>query len=579
MKRCPTCHRVETDEALVFCRTDGTALVDDSSLTSEAGTAQLSSASAASEIGTSVLPHNTNAEFSRNTGPTTVLVQPTPTITHELPTRKRPTAWIVGGVAVVVIAIAVVGYFVFVKRERAIESIAVLPFVNRSGNADSEYLSDGLAESLIYRLSQLPNLKVSPTSSVMRYKGKETDPVIIGSELGVQAVMSGRMVQRGDILTISVELVDVRNNKLMWGEQYERKLSELLVTQREIATEITNKLRLKLSGEGEQKLTKKYTDNNEAYQHYLKGRFYWNKRDEENLRKAIEQFKEATDKDPNFALAYVGLADSYVLFPYYSTASSAEVAPPAKAYAERALAIDPSLGEAHASLGYVNRLLWNWAEAERELKRAIELNPNYATAHKFYGNVLVDQGRADEGLAEYKRAQELEPLSLIISINLAEVYLDKGELNAAAEQSQRAIDLEPNWFNARMLMALIRSEQGRVSEALAEAEKCAELSKRSSRALGVLGDVYAKSGKRIEAEAVARELKDLYAMRKANGYDIARVYLSLGNKDQALEWLEKDFQSRNATMPNFLTMPPFDLLHDDPRFNDLIRRIGLPELK
>jgi serine/threonine protein kinase/TolB-like protein/Tfp pilus assembly protein PilF len=488
-------------------------------------------------------------------------------------------------VAVVVLLVMVTGaafgglFFSARNRGAAIESIAVLAFENRSKDADTEYLSDGLAESLIYRLSQLPNLKVSPTSSVMRYKGKETEAQRIGSELGVQAVMMGRILQRGENLTISVELIDVRNNKLLWGDQYERKLSDLLATQREITAEITNKLQLKLSGEGEQRLAKKYTTSNEAYQLYLKGRFYWNKRNEENLRKAIEQFKAATDKDPNYALAYVGLADCYVLLPFYSSASATEVTPPAKAYAERALEIDDSLGEAHTSLGYVNRLLWNWPETEKELKRALELNPNYATAHKFYGNYLCDLGRFAEGLSAYKRAQELEPLSLIIYANLSENYLAKGDLNTAVEQCQRAIELDPNWYYVRLVLALVYLKQGRGAEALAEAEKSIELSKRLSGPLGVLGYVSAQTGKRSAAEAVVRELEGRYVTKQANGYDLARVYIGLGERDQAFAWLEKDFQSHNATLPNFLYIPPLDSLRDDPRFKDLARRIGLPELK
>jgi len=485
-------------------------------------------------------------------------------------------------VAVVLLAVILAGavflYLKSGKTDTAIDSIAVLPFENRSNAADTDYLSDGLTESLIYRLSQLPNLKVSPTSSVMHYKGKGTDLKTVAGELGVRAVMTGRVAQRGDSLTISVELVDVTNNKSLWGEQYERKMSDLLATQRDIAATITQKLQLKLSG-NETGLTKKYTDNNEAYQLYLKGRFYWNKRDAENLKKAIEQFKAAADKDPNYAMAYVGLADSYVLLPYYSVASSAEVTPPAKAYAERALQIDESLGEAHTALGYVKRLLWNWSEAEKELKRGVELNPDRATAHKFYGNVLFDLGRFDEARAEYKRAQELEPLSLIISANLTESYLQSGEFDAAASQCQRAIDLDPNWYLAHSLLAVVYLRQGKNVEALTEAQKGVELSKRLSGPLSALAAAYARNGKQNEAKAVVEELKEKFARRQANGYDIAKLYAAVGDKDQAFEWLEKDFQSRNATMPNFLSTPPLSLLHDDPRFKDLVRRIGIPELK
>jgi tetratricopeptide (TPR) repeat protein len=390
--------------------------------------------------------------------------------------------------------------------------------------------------------------------------------------------MSGRIAQRGENLTISVELIDVRNNKLLWGEKYERKMTELLATQREITAEITNKLQLKLSG-NEKGLTKRYTDNNEAYQLYLKGRFYLNKRDETNIRKAIEQFKAAVEKDPNYALAFVGLADGYGLLPYYSSVSSADVLPQAKGYAVRALEIDESLGEAHASLGYVHRLLWNWHEMETELKRAIELNPNYATAHKYYGNYLANLGRFDEALAAYKRAQELDPVSLIINANVAEVYLSKGDFNAAVEQCQRTIDLDPNWYYVRLLLALVYVKQGLNVEALAEAEKSGELSKRQSATLGVLGYVYAQAGKRGEAATVAQELEARHARQQANGFDLARLYVGLGDKDQAFAWLEKDFQSRNATMPGFLYMPPLNSLSEDPRFKDLSRRMGLPELK
>jgi TolB-like protein/Flp pilus assembly protein TadD len=582
MKRCPACNRVENDDALAFCRADGTALISDSGpVGADAGTMKFGSGAGSSEIETSVLPHKTDASMSRPTASTTVLPpQSAPSTTRELSKPKRRIALI--AIAAVIAVALIAGAYLLWPRGKStaapIESIAVLPFQNQSGDANSDYLCDGLAESLIYRLSQLPNLKVSPTSSVIQYKGKDTKVATIASELGVDAVMTGRLAQIGDNLTISVELVDVRNNKLLWGEQYDRKMTDLLVTQREIATAITQKLQLKLSG-GETGLTKKYTNNNEAYQFYLKGRFYWNKRDAENLKKAIEQFNAAADKDPDYALAFVGLADCYVLLPFYSSAPSNEVLPQAKAYAARALEIDDSLGEAHTSLGYVNMNSWNWAEAEKELKRGIELNPNYATAHKWYGNQLEALGRFDEALAEFKRAQELEPLSLIISQNLAEVYLVKGDLNAAVEQCQRAIDLDPNWYSVRLQLGLAYLKQGRNAEAVAEAEKGVELSKRESSAVGVLGYIYAQTGKRGEATAIVEELKARYAKRQANGNDIARVYVGLGEKDQAFAWLEKDFQSRSSTMSTWLYLVPLDSLRDDPRFKDLARRMGMPELK
>ena len=486
--------------------------------------------------------------------------------------------------AVTVAAVLVVGavaLFLYQRgrpNEVAIQSIAVLPFENKASDADTDYLSYGLADSLIFRLSQLPGLKVSPATSVMRYKDKDNDLAKVAGELGVEAIMTGRVLKRGDNLNITVELIDIRNNKSLWGEQYERKMSDLLSTQREIASVITQKLQLKLSG-NEKALTKHYTESNEAYQLYLKGRFYWNKRDEENLRKAIEQFKAASERDPNFALAFVGLSDSYVLLPFYSSTPGSEVLPAAKAYAERALALDESLGEAHASLAYVQRLLWNWGEMERELKRALELNPNYATAHKYYGNYLGNFGRLDEALVAYKKAQELDPLSLIVKANLVEVYLTNGQTDAAIKQTHETIELDPNWYYIRQLAAVGYLKQGRTAEALREAEKSVELSKRQTSTLGYLGYIYTQIGKRDEALKLAEELKGRFAKGQANGFDLARLYVGLGDKDQAFAWLEKDFQSHNATMPGFLYITPLDSLRNDPRFKDLTLRIGIAETK
>src|SRR6266849_135899 len=352
-------------------------------------------------------------------------------------------------VAVIVLLVLVVGavglglYLHARNTEVAIESIAVLPFQNRSTEADSEYLSEGLAESLIYRLSQLPNLKVSPTSSVFRYKGKEIDPIKAGQELGVSAVLSGRIVQRGDNLTISAELVDVRHNRLLWGEQYDRKMSDLLATQREIAREIVDKLKLKVSGE-EGGLVKHYTESNEAYQLYLKGRFYWNKRTGEAIKKSIEYFNQAIEKDPSFALAYAGLADSYIV--PANSLPPREAMPKAKAAAVRALELDEALAEAHTSLGRVLAAFdWNWTTAETEFKRAIELNPRYAVAHQWYGGWLGVMGRANEAIAESKRAQELDPVSPIVNFELALAFYYARDYDQAIEQFHKTLELDQNF--------------------------------------------------------------------------------------------------------------------------------------
>ncbi|MGI8918612.1 MAG: protein kinase domain-containing protein [Pyrinomonadaceae bacterium] len=451
--------------------------------------------------------------------------------------------------AILVGAISVLGYYLYSRSNKGtIGSIAVLPFQNRNSDADTEYLSDGLAESLIYRLSQLPNLKVSPTSSVLRYKGQAVDAQKIAAELNVDAVMSGRLVQRGEDLTISVELIDARNNKLLWGEQYERKMTDLLATQREIASTIAEKLQLKLSATDDKGITKRYTNDNEAYQLYLKGRYYWNRRTAENLKKAIEQFKSATDRDSNFALAFGGLADCYAVLSEYAGTPTSETLPKSRAYAERALAIDGQLAEPHATLGAVNEYSWQWADAEKEFKRAIELNPNYPTTYHWYSIFLKAEGRNEEAAAIIKRAQELDPLSSVIAVNISRMYQLQNNHDASIENSLKLIELDPNFGPAYQYLALSYLKRGRNAEAIAAAEKAVNLTNRSGITLGDLGYVYAASGKRAGVIDIIGELEDKYARNEAIGQHMATVYVGLGDTDKAFEWLERDFQARNGRL-------------------------------
>ena len=491
---------------------------------------------------------------------------------------KRHKLGLAIALAILIGGVTLFAYFLHARNNnRAIDSIAVLPFQNKSSGADTEYLSDGLAESLIYRLSQLPNLKVSPTSSVMRYKGKETDVKTIASELGVSAVMTGRIAQRGDSLTISVELVDVRNNKLLWGEQYDRKMSDLLATQREIASTIAEKLQVRLSGGDDKGITKRYTNDNEAYQLYLKGRFYWNKRTGEGIRKAIELLTAATEKDPNFALAYAALADSYVISSNYTGARPAETMPQAKAYAKKSIEIDGTLAEPHAALAMVTWYFeWDKNGAEREFKKAIELNPNYPTAHHWYSRFLRGVGRQDEAFSEIKRAAELDPLSLIFLNNIAEIYLDRGDLTASFNTCQRMNELDPGFWSAHSVLGIIFVKQGRFTEAKAEAQKAVELSNRSGGSLALLGYVIARSGRRDEAQSVITELEKKFAEKTADARDLAIVYAGLNDKDKAFEWLEKAYQYRSFQLGNLRLEPLLiEALSGDPRWADLFRRIGL----
>ncbi len=580
MKRCPTCQRTYTEETVKFCRVDGVTLVNAS--------AELSESEATRVLPASRATGEAPTEVFRNTGegrPTTSALKPGPSSAAIGAPRKsmsgRKLALIVALIVLVVvvpIVILVAGYISYRharNTEVAIDSIAVLPFENQNRDPNTDYLSDGVTESIMNTLAQLPNLRVSPRSSVFRYKGKETDALAIGKELGVRAVLTGRLLQRGDSLTISTELLDVRDNKQVWGEQYNRKLADALAVQQEISREITDRLRLKLSGEEQRQLTKRATANPEAYQFYLKGRYYWNKRTTENLKKAIEQFQQAADKDPNYALAYVGLADCYSLLELYAGTPASETYPKAKAFAQRALQLDGSLAEAHTSLAFADISLWQWEEAEAEFKRAIKLDPNYPTAHQWYSILLRDVGRLDESLAEIKRAQQLDPLSLIIGQNLAQTYLSQGDVISSVEQSKRVIDLDPSFPRGHHTLGLGYLKQGRYSEAIAELQKAVELSGGERQLLSHLGYGYAISGKRAEALAILRELEGKYANHGALGSDLATVYTGLGEKDQAFAWLEKDFQARSGQLVRVRWESPFESLRSDPRFADLLRRMGL----
>ncbi|HBE83448.1 MAG TPA: hypothetical protein DDW24_11775 [Blastocatellia bacterium] len=580
MKRCPECRRDYYDDTLLYCLEDGNALVQGSVPSpDEPATAILHSTAAPAEEQTRAQIHTTEQTAILSTGAEAGPQENLGGSTEKQSFSARRTKPLM--VAVVAVAVLVGGFFGYryfsASSSTQINSIAVMPFENRSGSGDTEYLSDGLADSLIYRLSQLPNLKVSPTSSVMRYKGTTSDAAKVASELGVDAVMTGRLSQIGDNLNISVQLVDVKAGRVLWAEQYDRKLADLLATQREIAATITQKLELKLAGSDTKGITKKYTENNEAYQAYLKGRTFWNRRTAENIKKAIAEFKSATDLDPNFALAYAGLADCYAILPEYAGTPASESLPQAKAFAERAIAIDDQLGEPHATLGIVYVQTWQWAEAEKEYERAIEINPNYATAYHWYSILLKNQGRYDEAAKIIMRAGELDPLSPSIGVNISMIYQVQGDHDASIRKSLKVVELDPNYGRGYEYLGLSYLKVGRKDEAVRALEKAVELTNRQNVVLSELGFVYGAVGKRAEAMAVAKELEDKYARKIAAGHEVAAVYSGLGDKDKAFEWLEKDFQNRDSRLNTFRWELQFEPLRDDPRFKDLLKRMGLPE--
>ena len=533
-----------------------------------------------SEIETSLLPHtSTTPEIARNTGPTTALPVPQTQATRDLVKPKR-RAFALAAVGVVLVVVLGLSYFYWFNRAKnsdpPIESIAVLPFQNKNSDTDSEYLSDGLAESLIFRLSQLPGLKVIPTSSVMRYKGKEPEVEKIANELGVDAVMTGRFVKRGDNLNITVELVDVKNNRSLWGEHYERKVSDLLTTQREMATAIAQKLQLKLAGNESRGITKKYTNNNEAYQLYLKGRFHFYKRSQNDLERSIGIFQQATKLDPTFALAYVGLAESYGVIPSFPYASANEMMPHAKAAVAKALELDPDLPEAHAVAGMIAATYdWDWAKAEREFKKSLELDANIANTHYRYAWVyLSPMGRHEEAIAEMKRAMELEPLSLQQGANFAAVYLYARQFDLALEQAKKTYELDPGQIGAQSWLQYAYNAKGMYAESLSMSEK---ISRSDYVFFGQRGYALAKTGRRQEAEEVLKSWRELAKTRYVMSYWIAVVYAALGNKDAAFAELEKSYQQREWFVPRLKTDPFMDPLRSDPRFEDLVKRIGYPQ--
>lgn len=535
--------------------------------------------------------HSTASPLSTSQAPVSAVAQATSTSTGAIPATTSSAEYLVAGIrkhklvaAAVLVAVLIlalgIGYWFLKDRSsvagNAISSIAVLPFENRSADADTDYLSDGLAESLIFRLSQLPGLKVSPTSSVMRYKGKETDVEKIANELGVDAVMTGRFVKRGDNLNITVELVDVKNNKSLWGEHYERKVSDLLTTQREMAIAIAQKLQLKLGGTESRGITKRYTDNNEAYQLYLKGRFHFYKRSKDDLQRSIEVFQQAIKLDPNFALAYVGLAESYGVIPSFPYASPSEMMPLAKTAVAKALELDPDLPEAHAVAGMIAASYdWDWAKSEREFKKSLELDSNIANTHYRYAWVcLSPMGRHDEAIAEMKRAMDLEPLSVQQGANFAAVYLYARNFDLAVEQAKKTYELDPTQIGAQSWLQHSYNAKGMYAEALALSET---ISRSDYLFLQHRGYALAKLGRRQEAEEIIKAWKELEKSRYVMAYWMAVLHAALGNKDAAFAELEKSLKQRDWFLTRLKTDPFMDPLRDDPRFTALLKQLNFPE--
>jgi TolB-like protein/DNA-binding winged helix-turn-helix (wHTH) protein/Tfp pilus assembly protein PilF len=483
-----------------------------------------------------------------------------------------------GGVVLASLLVFVIWPSLLRGRGEAIDSVAVLPFVNSSTDPEAEYLSDGIPETLIGQLSQIPRLKVMARSTVFRYKGANVDPQKLGRELNVRAVLTGKVLQRGEMLTISMELMDVRDGSQLWGKQYNRKLADTLAVQEDIAREVTDKLRLRLASVDEKRLTAHGTENAEAYQLYLKGRYHWNKRTPDGIQKAIASFQQAIEKDPSYALAYAGLADCYHV--PANPLPPRDKMPLAKAAAMKALQLDDTLVEAHTSLARVLFVYdWDWPGAEKEFKRAIELNSRYAPAHQWYGGYLTATGRFREADAEKKRALELEPLSLIINFEVGLASYFSRNYNQAIDQFQKTLELDANFLPPDTFLAAAYEQKGMLKEATTAFQKTITVAQgpAKTQAKAGLGYVYAVSGRKAEARKILAELQSLSERSYVPATEMALIYAGLGEKDKAFARLDRAYEEHSFSLSNLKVEPRFDPLRSDPRFADLLRHIGLPQ--
>jgi len=487
------------------------------------------------------------------------------------PKRSRRMI-LVGALALALVIVALIAVRWFSRSRGDIESIAVLPFVNTSGDPDVEYLSDGITEGIINGLSQLPQMRVMARSTVFHYKGHDPDPQKVGQDLAVRAVLTGTLARHGEAVRVQAELVDVSNGSALWGEQYDRKLSDMAAVQQEVVRDISAKLKLRLSGEDRNKLSRRTPENWEAYDLYLRGRYYWNKFSEDGMQKAIGYFQQAIDKDPNYALAYAGLADAY--HELYSHPPR-EVMPKAKAAAMKALELDESVAEAHAALGWVKWAYdWDWIGAEKEFQRAIELNPNYAIAHGMYALYLDSMSRVDEGMAQDKRALELNPLSLITSTNMGELLFDTRKTDQAIEQYRKTLEIDPSFTPIHKELGDAYASKGMYREAVAEWQKNL-LAEGDSPTAAAIGQAYLKSGYNTALRTWVERLTGPSHHGYVAPAFVASIYARLGENDRAFEWLAKAYQERDSEVVFLKVEPVWDNLRSDPRYADLLRRVGL----
>ena len=491
--------------------------------------------------------------------------------------RSRSITYAIVGVLFLLIAAIGVGLYLNSTRQQSIHSLAVLPFINGNADAEMQYLSDGITEGIINSLSRLPELKVLASGTVFRFKGETVDPRKVGKELEVDAVVTGNVIQQNETLIVQVDLVNTRDGSQIWGERYSRKFSDLVQIESDISRAISDELRLKLTGNEKERLSKHSTENTEAYQLYLKGRYYWNKRTEDGFRKAIDSFDQAIDKDPSFALAYAGLADCYGLLSNWGFLSPREGYTKAQAAVTRALALDEELAEAHTSLAFISvNYSWDFPLAEKEYKKAIELNPNYATAHHWYSLYLSQMGRTEEAIEEMNKALQIDPLSAIINSNLGYTFFLARKYDRAIDQLKKTLDLVPNFGLASQYLGLTYEQERMFAESLLFLEKASITSPEYLAFRASLARTLALDGKAEEAQKIVNQLTQASKQRYISPVDLSYVYAAMGRPDLAFEALDQAFEERSDLLVYMKVEPRYDALRRDARFSSLLRRIGLP---
>jgi serine/threonine protein kinase/tetratricopeptide (TPR) repeat protein len=522
------------------------------------------------------VPHS--GEGGRETSGTASAAPPPALPSPALPSRsgsRNMKLFAAAGVVLLAIA-AVLGYRYFFGAASPIDSLAVLPFVNAGADSSMEYLTDGMTESIINSLTRIPQLRVIPRSTVFRFKGKDADPQEIGSKLNVRAVLSGRVSQRGDEITLQLDLIDVRSQAQIWGEQYRRKANEVISLQEDVVKDVSKELSVALTGETKVALAKHSTENPDAYKLYLQGRYFWQKRRGTEIRKAIDYLNQAIALDPGYALAYAGLADCYLLLEQYAGQPWKEVAPLGEHAARRALELDKSLGEAHASLAFIRMNDWDWSGAEKEFTTAIELSPKYATARHWYGILLGREGRMEESYHQIEAAYEIDPLAPVILLNmmLANDRV-KDDYATAVSFFQKGLELDASFYPAYHSMGRVQTRRAMYPEAVQNLQKALELSSGSSEVLSSQGYCLGLMGKKAEALAIVHELEGRYARSAGAAYSIARVYAGLDDRDKAIEWLQRDLSDHSGWIAWILYDFEFDKMRQDPRFRDIVHKVGL----